>query len=223
MKRSPIARKTPLRRKDGPARERGEHPRAKEPKEAKAPKERTCICGATFTPRRMEHVVCSPRCLIRKRKEDAKAERESFKARKEAIKTVKELKAEAQDEFNKYIRLRDAHLPCVSCGEKNPPMTPGGQWDAGHFLTRGGYPELAFDEDNCHKQCKSCNAGGGKFSAKARTVNEAYEEELLRRIGPERLARLRGPHSVKPLKKEELRQLKDTYRAKRRELEKGRT
>lgn len=216
MKRSPLVRKSPLRRKDGPAHEQGEHPKAKE---AKPPKERVCICGARFTPKRMEHVVCSPRCLVRHKAAKAKAEKESIKARKEDLKSVKELKAEAQAEFNKWIRLRDAHLPCVSCGETDPPMTPGGQWDAGHFLTRGGYPELAFDEDNCHKQCKSCNAGGGRFAQKARTVNAVYEEELLRRIGPERLERLKGPHSVAPLKKDELRRLKAHYRAKRKELE----
>jgi hypothetical protein len=168
----------------------------------------------------MEHVVCSPRCLIRKRKEDAKAERESDRKRAEALKSVKKLKAEAQDAFNDFIRARDAGLPCVSCDEANPPMKPGGQWDAGHFLSRGAYPELAFDEDNCHKQCKSCNAGGGKFAHKARTVNAAYEEELLRRIGPERLARLKGPHPVPKLDRDKLTGLKAHYRAKKRELEK---
>jgi hypothetical protein len=60
----------------------------------------------------------------------------------------------------------------------------------------------------------------GKFAHKARTVNAAYEEELLRRIGAERLARLKGPHPVPKLDREELIALKAHYRAKKRELEK---
>jgi hypothetical protein len=210
-------------RQEGPALDKGEHPRAKEHKPASA---KPCeYCGREFLPFQSTQKVCPTlRCAKgyaqAQRKAKEKAERESDRKRAEALKSVKQLKAEAQDAFNDFIRERDKDLPCVSCEETNPPMKPGGQWDAGHFLSRGAYPELAFDEDNCHKQCKSCNAGGGKFAHKARTVNAAYEEELLRRIGPERLARLKGPHSVEPLKKDELRRLKAHYRAKKRELEK---
>lgn len=134
---------------------------------------------------------------------------------------IKKVKASAQKAFNDWIRARDAHLPCVSCGEANPPVLPGGQWDAGHFLSRGAYPELAFNEDNCHKQCKSCNGGSGKFAHKNRTVSEKYEAELLRRIGPERLAILKGPHPVKKWTRDELIAIRDEYKAKRKELEKA--
>jgi hypothetical protein len=150
----------------------------------------------------------------------AKVERVETRKRREAIKTIAEHKADAQYWFRRYIRFRDRDLPCVSCGIENPPMKPGGQWDAGHFLGRGAYPELAFDEDNCHKQCKKCNAGGGKFAHKERTVNEKYEVELLNRIGPERLARLKGPHPVAKRTREELNALEATYKAKCKELEK---
>jgi hypothetical protein len=158
-----------------------------------------------------------------KAKADAKRrkmDRATDRARRRALETVGELKAEAQKWFNKFIRLRDRHLPCVSCGEMNPPMKPGGQWDAGHFLSRGAYPELAFHEDNCWKQCKSCNAGGGKFKHKERTVNERYEQELIRRIGRERYELLKGPQEVKPLEKDWLRDLANTYKRKSKELEK---
>jgi hypothetical protein len=153
-------------------------------------------------------------------RERAKVERDETKRRTEKLKSIKEFKADAQEFFNKYIRLRDANLSCVSCGETNPPMKPGGQWDAGHFLTRGAHPELAFDEDNCHKQCKSCNAGGGRFAHKAKTVNASYQEELLQRIGPERLARLKGPHEPKKWTREELIAIRDTYRNRVKELRK---
>jgi hypothetical protein len=149
-----------------------------------------------------------------------KADRADTKARKEAIKTIPQLIKEAQVEFNAYIRERDKDKPCISCGICNPPMMPGGQWDAGHFLSRGAYPELRFDEDNCHKQCKSCNGGGGKFAHKARTVSEQYERNLPRRIGQERFERLTGPHELVKWDRDTLRQIKVIYRAKVRTLKK---
>lgn len=185
------------------------------------------FCGSNFQPQRPMQNVCSPTCARRKvardkqqAKERAKLDRMMDRAAKEGMKSVKQLKAEAQDEFNKYIRFRDAGLPCISCGVTNPPMTRGGQWDAGHFISRGSHPELAFDEDNCHKQCKSCNGGGGKYKHKERTVSAQYEINLIERIGQERVDRLKGPREVVPLERETLRQLKVIYRAKWRQLEK---
>jgi hypothetical protein len=148
--------------------------------------------------------------------QDARETRE----KKKELMTASEAKKLAQRAFNAYIRARDAHLPCVSCGATNPPMTSGGQWDAGHFLSRGAYPELSFHEDNCHKQCKSCNGGGGRFKHKERTVTAKYEEELLRRIGPERLAALRAPHPPLHLDADGYLAIRDTYQGKeRKELE----
>ena len=148
----------------------------------------------------------------------AKVERAHTRQRKESAKKISELVAEAQDAFNKFIHERDKDQPCISCGATNPPMTSGGQWDAGHFKSRGAFPELRFDEDNCHKQCKSCNGGSGKFAHKARTVSAMYEENLIARIGPERVARLNGPHPVPKLDRAELIELKATYRRKLKEL-----
>jgi hypothetical protein len=183
-------------------------------------------CRTEFTPVRPMQNACGIPCAMaiaravsaRKQAAQVRAERKDDRAKREAFMSVKKLKGKAQDEFNKFIRQRDAALPCVSCGATNPPMKPGGQWDTGHFMSRGAYPELAFNEDNCHKQCKSCNAGAGKFAAKARTVSQDYEAELLNRIGAERLAALKGPHAVKPLDREELIAIKATYSARRRAL-----
>ena len=134
---------------------------------------------------------------------------------------LQKLKAAAQKPFNEFIRLRDASEPCISCGEMNPPMTTGGQWDAGHFISRGSHPELAFDEDNCHKQCKSCNGASKYNKAKEATVSQHYEANLIKKIGQERVDRLKGPQEVVPLEKETLRQIATIYRAKARALKKG--
>ncbi|WP_298929192.1 recombination protein NinG [uncultured Ramlibacter sp.] len=180
------------------------------------------VCHGPFVPARPMQRVCGMVCARKVPVIQRKQEAAETRARKEAIKKPSKSKAEAQDEFNKWVRARDAFLPCISCGTVNPPMKPGGQWDAGHFLSRGAYPELAFNEDNCHKQCKSCNAGSGKFSHKARTVSQAYEVNLLARIGADRLAALKGPHPPAMRSQDDFEQLKVTYRAKLKALKEGR-
>lgn len=146
-----------------------------------------------------------------------RVEKAMDRKRKEALKPIKKLIAEVQVVFNQYIRLRDSEQPCISCDETDPPMTVGGQWDAGHFKSRGAYPELRFDEDNCHKQCKGCN-GGSKHPGKARTVAKNYEERLLLRIGAERVDRLNGPHDLKKWTRPELIALKAHYAARLKQL-----
>jgi len=188
-------------------------------------KPKTCQqCGSSFIPFLWMARVCSPICASRIVKAEKKVkntqEREQFKARKAAIQRKRDLVAEAQKAFNAWVRARDADQPCISCDVMNPPMKPGGQWDAGHFMSRGAYPELRFDEDNCHKQCKTCNGGGGKFAHKARTVSEQYEERLVDRIGAETVERLKGPHEPKKWTREELIDIKATYTAKARQLKK---
>ena len=176
-------------------------------------------CGKPFMPiNSMHQVHFKWSCIQKKLAKDKRAERENLKARKEAIKTRNELKSEAQDAFNDYIRERDKNQPCISCGATNPPMTSGGQWDAGHFKSRGAYPELAFDEDNCHRQCKSCNGGSGKFAHKERTTSEKYEANLIERIGLARVEALKAPRPLPKLTGDDYREKRATYRAKLKEL-----
>lgn len=55
----------------------------------------------------------------------------------------------AQVVFNAWIRQRDMHLGCISCG---------GQVDhAGHYLAQGHYAALRFAEQNVNGQCIKCN------------------------------------------------------------------
>ncbi|STV05254.1 protein NinG [Klebsiella pneumoniae subsp. ozaenae] len=71
--------------------------------------------------------------------------------------------------------------------------------DCGHFKTVGAYPELRFEERNAHKQCKSCNAGAGKYTAKEATVAQQYEAGLIARYGQEYVDWLNGPHEMNQL------------------------
>lgn len=151
---------------------------------------------------------------VKKARAAAKVERATTRARKQADLTPRKLEQKLQPIFNMFIRLRDRGQPCISCGVTDPPMTSGGQWDAGHFKGVGAFPELRFDEDNCHKQCKKCNGGSGKFAHKARTVAQKYELNIVERIGQERLDRLNGPHPTAKRTREWLLERIDHYRAK---------
>lgn len=186
-----------------------------------APRSSQCeVCLKPYLVLRMGQKVCGPKCAVKHAKAVRAKGRQELRARKKAIRKLSECRAAAQKAFNAWVRRRDADLPCVSCGETNPPVLPGGQWDAGHFLSRGAYPELAFEPLNVWKQCKSCNAGSGKYAHKERTVAQKYEEELLRRIGQEKLDWLKGPHEPKKYTREDYDEIEATYKAKCKELEK---
>ena len=87
----------------------------------------------------------------------------------------------AQAEFNKFIRLRDAHLPCISCQRFHE-----GRYDAGHYLSIGAHPEHRFNEDNCHKQCHwNCN-----IQQSGNIKN--YRIELVKKIGIQKVTKFRG-------------------------------
>ena len=171
-------------------------------------KPRKCaVCPEKFQPLRPMQRVCGPRCAA----EDALRKREK-QARKElaegrlALKSRSAWLAEAQTAFNAFIRARDAHLPCISCGRFHT-----GSYDAGHYRTVGSMPALRFDEDNCHRQCVPCN------QHKSGNVVE-YRIGLVVRIGAERLARLEGPHAAAKYTIEEAKAIKAEYKAKLKQL-----
>lgn len=154
----------------------------------------------------------------RNRKKEAQQERRSIKVRKLELKPASYFKAQAQQAFNQFIRLRDHDQPCISCGETNPPDLHGGQWDCGHFKTVGGFPELRFVEKNAYRQCKSCNAGSAKHGAKAATVAKQYEANLVMRFGQGLVDWLNGPHEMTRYRREDYIRIRDEYRAKVREM-----
>lgn len=152
---------------------------------------------------------------IREHRDKHKAARKEVKKRKEALKTKGQWTKEAQTAFNKFIRARDHGKPCISCGALNPIG-----WDAGHFMTVGGHPELRFTEINCHRQCGSCNRGGEKYFRKAPTVAKQYERQLRERIGNEKVDWLKGSHEPLHLSIDDIKAIKSKYNKLARELEK---
>ncbi|WP_434676124.1 recombination protein NinG [Pseudomonas sp. D3-10] len=187
------------------------------PKQPKSKKCKNPACGVGFPPRRLGQVVCSPACAValvqvkreQERKSLAQLERRAIKAAKERIKSRSQHMREAQVAFNAWVRLRDAGLPCVSCGRHH-----NGQWHAGHYRTVGGSPELRFEPLNVWRQCAPCNN-----HQSGNIVN--YRIELVRRIGEEKVAWLEGPHQPRKYTIEELKTIKAEYRAKARELKRA--
>jgi hypothetical protein len=171
---------------------------------------KTCkVCNVEFMPRTPLQSVCDLKCALvqsrtKQKKVRDKAQRAETKIRRNALKTKSDWLKEAQVEFNKWIRLRDSHEPCISCQRHHE-----GQYHAGHYLTVGGFPELRFNEDNCAKQCSACNNHlSGNIAA--------YRIHLIKRIGQAAVDRLEGPHSPMQYTIEQIQDIKATYRAKAR-------
>jgi len=194
---------------------------------AKQPRPKKCAvqtCRASFVPRASFQTWCSPDCGVviarakqeKKRKALAQVERREIKVRKEKLKTRADHLREAQAAVNEYVRLRDAHLPCISCDSMpndNDLMT-GSRWDAGHYRSVGACPELRFEPLNIHRQCVKCNRN---LSGNA----VEYRIRLVLRIGAETVAWLEGPHEPRKYTVEEIKAIKAKYRALIKELKRA--
>lgn len=171
------------------------------------------VCDTPFTPQRMGQRVCSPRCAMRHVRQAKKAEREQTKRRKAALKTIPQLIKEAQREFNTYIRERDKDQPCICCGQPLGIGEVGGAYDCGHYRSTGSAPHLRFDERNAHAQRKFCNRYGA-----GRAVD--YRLGLLARLGEKVVEAIESDNRIHRWTREELIAIRDTYRAKLREMKK---
>ncbi len=195
-----------------------------ERKPAKPKKCRVATCRASFVPSRIGQAVCSPSCAMidaprhepKARKALADIERKDIKVRREKLKSRADHLREAQAAVNEYVRLRDAHLPCISCDStpNDDDLMTGSRWDAGHYRSVGACPELRFEPLNIHRQCVKCNRN---LSGNA----VEYRIRLVLRIGAEKVAWLEGLHPACKYTVEEIKAIKVEYRAKTKELKKG--
>lgn len=144
----------------------------------------------------------------------AKVERAETRRRREAIKTLPELHRQAQAAFNAFIRARDVGKPCICCGLPLSAGDVGGKYDCGHYRSVGSAPHLRYTEDNAHAQRKQCNRWGA-----GRAVD--YRLGLIGRIGLERVEALEAINAPHKWTREELMAIRDTYRAKLRQMQGG--
>ena len=140
------------------------------------------------------------RRMAKEKAEARKVDREKLKA----LKTRSEWLKELQVIFNRFIRLRDSGLPCISCGALDDGSR---QMQAGHYKTVGAHPALRFDEKNCHSQCSRCNnfLSGNLLP---------YRVALIAKIGQAEVDRLEGPQEPLKLTIAEIQALIAEYKAK---------
>ena len=193
----------------------------------KQPRPKMCknpACGISFQPQRLGQGVCSPACALaikdvnqqKARKSLAQVERKEIKVRKKKLKSRAEHLREAQAAVNEFIRLRDAHLPCISCDSipSDHDLFTGSRWDAGHYRSVGACPELRFEPLNIHRQCVKCNRN---LSGNA----VEYRIRLVLRIGAEKVDWLEGPHPARKYTVDEIKAIKADYRAMIRDLKRA--
>jgi hypothetical protein len=174
------------------------------------------ICRTPFAPMNSMSIACSVPCAIawagklaeKKARQEARESRRTAREARESIKTRGDHLREAQAAFNAFIRLRDWNLPCISC--MRPPGWAG-QWDAGHYRSRGSTPALRFDPLNVHKQCLPCNRHlSGNLIP--------FRFNLIEKIGLDKVKWLEGPHAPKKYSIAEIKEIKAHYRAEVRRL-----
>lgn len=181
-------------------------------------------CKTKFQPFSSLATACSPKCAIVQAKEaEEKKARKRLKEGREKLKTARDYMPKAQKVCNAYIRERDKNEPCISCGRYDHEIQDvfvGGKWDAGHYKSRGAYPELRFHPLNIHKQCKSCNGGSNKYAKKSRTVSEGYKERIIKKIGQEMVDWLGGYHPQNWIT-EDVKEIEAYYREQLKILKRG--
>jgi len=157
-----------------------------------------------------------------------RADRARTREQKEQLKSVNKLTAEAEFHVRRYVRARDklTGVSCPSCDksaleiEKKQGWKTGGAWDAGHYRSKGAARQHRFNVLQIWRQCKSCNAGDGKYRHKSETVSKKYRETLVARIGIELVEKIENDNTVRKFSKEYLRRVRDIFRKRANMYEK---
>jgi len=181
-------------------------------------------CRAKFVPERPFQKACGIPCSIVVGKEDLakkrakqereqklqeKVERQQHREAKARIKTRAEHLSDTQAVINRYVRLRDARLGCVSCDK---PSAWDGQWHASHFRSVGAAKHLRFNLWNIHKACSVCNNHlSGNIAG--------YRPALIKKIGAGRVDWLESASWVAKHDIDYLKRLKKVFSKKCRRLQ----
>lgn len=120
----------------------------------KQPKKKLCKqCGKEYKPMNSLTQVCGYICALAYN--DKKQIDKRFKELKTKVKendSLSLLMKIAKETAQRYARLRDAHLGCISCGNETAPIYHGG-----HMYKSELYSGVRFHEFNINKQCQKCN------------------------------------------------------------------
>ncbi len=144
--------------------------------------------------------------------ESEKAKQWKVKKQKmqQELETVQDFMNMTQVVFNRFIRERDKHENCISCGKHI-----NGVRHASHYLSAGGHSNVRYHEDNVWVSCYKCNVmlSGNQVE---------YRKRLIDKIGIERVEWLESNGATeRRYTKEELREIMKEYKQKVKELENG--
>jgi len=159
-------------------------------------------CKQKFEPIRFNMKYCTEVKCLKVFSEEIKEKTWKQKKTKmqNDLKTTQDWLKEAQVVFNKFIRLRDIGLVCISCN------LPPKKKNAGHYYSQGGHSNVRFDEDNVHLQCEACNT-----HLSGNLLN--YQIGIEKRIGAEKLIELQGrAHLEKRWTVEEIKNIIKKYK-----------
>jgi len=110
-------------------------------------------CGCQFQPYKSTDTLCSFQCSVAyKEKQEIEERFKKIEAKVKERDSIKTLTKQALLLAQKWARIRDKSLPCISCGATNPI-----RWDGGHLYKSKLYSGIKFDERCIHKQCFTCN------------------------------------------------------------------
>ena len=168
-------------------------------------------CGKEFEPRNSLQPVCNYVCALAYN--DKKQVEKRFKELKRKVKegdSVKLLTNLAKSIAQKYARLRDAHLGCISCNNETATVYHGG-----HLFKSELYSGVRFHEFNIHKQCAKCNVflNGNEVNYVAGFIKR-YGQELF-----DLLSTQARESKIRKWEKEELLNVINFYKLKIKELE----
>jgi Zn finger protein HypA/HybF involved in hydrogenase expression len=117
-------------------------------------------------------------------------------------------------ECHSYIKERDVDMACISCQQTN-----AYQWDAGHFKTRAGFPQLKYNTFNIFKQCRRCNSRSGNING-GKGFGRGYVWGLMNRCGTARIEYLERDHKAKHYSAHDLKRLFGWFKYRREQLRK---
>jgi len=172
------------------------------------------ICKNVFNPKRLNEYWCTPEHAIEYLRLQKEKDQRSLKVKQEINKKLypaiaKQSKTSytgrlnyARKIFQKWIRQRDINEGCISCGSLSAKY-----YDGGHYFKAEIYPNLIFNQDNVHKQCRKCN--------RYLNGNEAaYTIGLIKKIGMERFEHLQKSASKSAYKYDEceLKRIRKEYK-----------
>lgn len=178
----------------------------------------TChVCRCQYVKARPLQKVCGLECAKAaaakvaeaKKAKEAAQDRRQTREKLRSLKTKAQIANEAQAVVNKYVRLRDAHLGCISCDK---PASWDGQWHASHFRSRGAASSIRFHLWNIHKSCSICN------NYKSGNLID-YEPRLHQKIGSEKVDWLKSQNHCVTYSIDYLQRLKAVFNKRVKRLE----